>query len=89
MNPGELALLIPIVAIIAGTVIKLSRMKLESQNPGLGPEALARLEALEGEVDHLRRELSETQERVDFTERLLAQATEGGRALGPDRNPRP
>ena len=88
MNPGELALLIPIVAIIAGTVIKLSRMKLESHNPGMGQEALSRIEALEGELDGLRRELSETQERVDFTERLLAQATDA-RALGPDRNPRP
>ena len=87
MNPGELALLIPIVAIIAGTVIKISRMKLESHNPPVSGDALARIEALEGEVDGLRRELSETQERVDFTERLLAQATEG-RALGPDRNPR-
>ena len=88
MNPGELALLIPIVAIIAGTVVKLSRMKLESNNPAVGHDALARIEALEGELDGLRRELSETQERVDFTERLLAQAAEG-RSLGPDRNPRP
>ena len=87
MNPGELALLIPIVAIIAGTVVKLSRMKIESTNPGAGHDALARIEALEGELDGLRRELSETQERVDFTERLLAQAAEG-RTLGQDRNPR-
>ena len=84
MNPGELALLIPIVAIIAGTVVKLSHMKIESTNPGLSHDALARIEALEGELDGLRRELSETQERVDFTERLLAQAGEG-RTLGPDR----
>ncbi len=87
MNPGALALLIPIIAIIAGTVVKLSKMRLESTNPGLGHDALARIEALEGEVDGLRRELSETQERVDFTERLLAQSAEG-RTLGPDRNPR-
>jgi hypothetical protein len=38
-------------------------------------EALAddRLEALEGELTRLRQELSETQERLDFTERMLAQ----------------
>jgi hypothetical protein len=34
----------------------------------------ARLEALEVEMSKVRQELSETQERVDFTERLLAQA---------------
>jgi len=87
MNPGELALLIPIVAIIAGTVVKLSRMKLDSVNPAVGQDAIARIEALEGELDGLRQQLSETQERVDFTERLLAQAAEG-RTLGPDRNPK-
>jgi hypothetical protein len=45
-------------------------------------EALEALEALEFEVSNLRRELSETQERMDFTERLLAQGPEGRRA-GP------
>jgi DNA repair exonuclease SbcCD ATPase subunit len=83
MDPGVLALLIPIVAIIAGTVIKVSKMKLESRQAPMDQESLARLEALEGEVDGLRRELSETQERVDFAERLLAQ-TNKGRALGPE-----
>ncbi|HMG17844.1 MAG TPA: hypothetical protein VK573_03890 [Gemmatimonadales bacterium] len=32
-----------------------------------------RLEALEDELSRLRQELSETQERLDFTERMLAQ----------------
>jgi hypothetical protein len=32
------------------------------------------LAALEAEVDKLRQELSETQERLDFTERMLAQS---------------
>lgn len=32
-----------------------------------------RLEALEDELTRLRQELSETQERLDFTERMLAQ----------------
>lgn len=40
------------------------------------------LEALEGEVGRLRQELSETQERLDFAERVLAQGREAGR-LGP------
>jgi hypothetical protein len=41
-----------------------------------GSESLARLEALEDEVSNLRRELGETQERLDFAERVLAQAPE-------------
>jgi hypothetical protein len=36
-------------------------------------------EALEAEVARLRQELSETQERVDFVERVLAQNQEAGR----------
>jgi hypothetical protein len=36
-------------------------------------------EALEAEVVRLRRELVETQERVDFVERVLAQSQEAGR----------
>ncbi len=37
------------------------------------------LEVLEGEVSDLRRELNEAQERLDFTERLLAQDAESRR----------
>lgn len=36
-------------------------------------------EALEADVARLRQELSETQERVDFVERVLAQNKEAGR----------
>ena len=41
-------------------------------------------EALQAEVIRLRQELSETQERVDFVERVLAQAQEA-RRVGPQR----
>jgi hypothetical protein len=47
-------------------------------------EVLEALEAVEAEVSELRRELSETQERMDFTERLLAQSSEA-RRMGPER----
>jgi hypothetical protein len=47
-------------------------------------EVPARLEALEAEVDTLRLELGETQERLDFAERVLAQAPEA-RRLDPER----
>jgi len=48
------------------------------------PARLEALEALEAEVSKLRQELSETQERLDFVERLLAQGPET-RRVGPQR----
>jgi hypothetical protein len=53
------------------------------QSPG-GSELHAGLEALEFELSTLRRELSETQERLDFVERLLAQGPDAHR-VGPER----
>jgi hypothetical protein len=47
-------------------------------------EVLEALEALEGEVSKLGQELGEMQERLDFTERLLAQGAEV-RQAGPQR----
>jgi hypothetical protein len=45
------------------------------QAHGEGPR-LSRLDALELEVGDLRRELGEAQERLDFTERMLARRAE-------------
>lgn len=45
-------------------------------------DALETLETLGAEVASLRRELTETQERLDFVERLLAQGPEA-RRVGP------
>jgi hypothetical protein len=53
------------------------------QSPG-GSDREARLEVLEAEVSNLRGELSEAQERLDFAERLLAQAPEA-RRVSPER----
>ena len=49
-----------------------------------GSELQPRLETLEFEVSDLRRELSETQERLDFAERVLAQGQET-RRVEPER----
>jgi hypothetical protein len=51
------------------------------QSPG-GSELQAPFEGLEAEVDALRAEVAELHERMDFAERLLAQAPET-RRVGP------
>jgi hypothetical protein len=72
-----LALTIPVVAIIFSSLTKIARFKAEAQRAALGnPETEARVAALEDEVASLRHDLLETQERLDFTERLLAQRSE-------------
>ncbi len=52
--------------------------------PGSGKSELPpdRLESLEAELSRLRQELVETQERLDFAERMLAQGSEK-RRVGP------
>ena len=53
--------------------------RLIRQRPGRS-DLEARQDALEVEVDRLRQQLGETQERLDFAERLLAQGSEARRA---------
>lgn len=56
---------------------------LRQRNPDPG-DFEARLEALETDVDRLRLELNETQERLDFAERVLAKLPET-RRVEPER----
>jgi predicted nucleic acid-binding Zn-ribbon protein len=80
MNPEFLAPLIPITAIVAFTVFKLA--KLRSARPdSASTDVTARLEALEHGFEDLQQELSETQERLDFAERLLTK-TRDERQIG-------
>jgi hypothetical protein len=75
MDPAFLAPLIPITAIIAFAAVKIARLRAtapESASAGVS----ARLEALEHSVQGLQQELAETQERLDFAERLLTKAGE-------------
>lgn len=75
-----LALSIPVVAIIFGNLTKMAKFKADAQARSLpDPDTEARMAALEEDVGTLRRELMETQERLDFTERLLAQRSEVNR----------
>ena len=71
----DLAPLIPVVAIIAWAAIKIAR--LSAARPALpSVEVTERLEGLERDVQGLQQALSETQERLDFAERLLSKARE-------------
>jgi predicted nucleic acid-binding Zn-ribbon protein len=75
MDAHFLAPLIPIVAIIAIAAVKIARLR-ATRPDSLSADVTARLEALEHEVQGLQEELAETQERVDFAERLLSKARE-------------
>jgi uncharacterized protein HemX len=58
--------------------------KTERQASLESPDAIEALGALESEVNQLRQQLSETQERLDFAERILAQRPEP-RKVDPQR----
>jgi hypothetical protein len=82
------ALLIPVAVSVAATasivmsgLVKITREFARGRRHPEGTPLDAQLEALEGELRSVRRDLSETQERLDFAERLLAQS-QGRRHLG-------
>ncbi len=73
--PVFLAALLIFVGIPALTVLKIARLR--ANRPQLqSPEVTERLEAVEQRVEDLQKELAETQERLDFAERLLTRARE-------------
>ena len=80
-----LALSIPVIAVVFKGLQRLAETRLEEARlhagSGGSPEELSGLRA---EVDDLRRELSEVQERVDFTERVLSQPRDPNRLPGSD-----
>jgi hypothetical protein len=71
MDPGALGALVPIAGILTWGAIKIAKIKAGAG--GMDADSAGRLQALEQEVGGLRQELAEAQERLDFTERLLAQ----------------
>jgi hypothetical protein len=76
-----IALSIPVVAIVMTSLVKMARLRTQSQIT-FPPEIEQRIAQLEEEVGTLRQELGETQERLDFTERLLVKKSED-KAIGP------
>jgi len=70
-----LAALLIFVGIPAYTVLKLASLR-AARPQAPSADVTARLEEMERGVQDLRHELAETQERLDFTERLLSKARE-------------
>lgn len=64
-----------LVGIPALTVLKIARLR-AARAASPSADVTGRLEALERDVQGLQQELAETQERLDFTERLLSKARE-------------
>jgi hypothetical protein len=73
MDPGAVGVFVPITAMAVWGAVKIARIRAEAQTSKPDPEMAERLHALEHEVGLLRQELSEAQERLDFSERLLTQ----------------
>jgi hypothetical protein len=72
-----------VAAIGMGGAVKIAKIKAQSR-VAADPDTAAHLQALDHEVGTLRQEMVETQERLDFAERLLAQGPET-RRVEPQR----
>jgi len=66
-----LIFLIPVLAVTFNGLTKLARAKADRQG-AVGGDALERITELESAMQHVQQQLSETQERLDFAERMLA-----------------
>ncbi len=78
MDPSDIIAPITFLAtvgIVAGVVVKIVHLRAaRSELPSA--DISARFEALESDVQRLQQDLVETQERLDFTERVLGKARE-------------
>lgn len=84
MDKHMLAIMIPVLALAFTGLITLSFTPIgrafakRLSTHGIVPTELEdRVAQLEGDLDGVRRELAETQERLDFSERALGQLKEG------------
>ena len=84
MGPGTFGVFIPIIGLLIGGFVVVSRSEIgrafayRLRNAGLAGGSEEELRSLREDVESLRRELLETQERLDFTERVLAGARKEG-----------
>lgn len=82
-------LAIPLVAVVSHGIQKVWRLRLEEARTragGLDAPAANELSALRADVAQMREELDELQERMDFTERALAQSRERMRLPSADES---
>ena len=76
MDPGVfLVALVTVVGTAAFTIVKVARLW-TSRPESPSADVTARLETLERGFQDLQQEQAETQERLDFAERLLSKARE-------------
>jgi hypothetical protein len=68
-----LAPLIPISAIVAFAAVRITRIR-AGRPESLSADVTARVDQLERDYHDLHEQLAETQERLDFAERLLTKA---------------
>mgnify|MGYP001340640588 FL=1 len=81
-----LALSIPVLGMVLHGLQKFWQLRIEEARiraGALGSGAEAELEQMKAELDQVRRELGEIQERLDFTERLLARNADREHLGGP------
>ena len=85
-----LALAIPVAAVILNGMHKMAKLRLEEARLRLGGGDPGELQALRAEMDAMRGEVNELQERVDFAERMLANpARPGGQPSSTDAGDTP
>ena len=76
MGPGVfLAALLIVVGIPAFTILRVVHLR-AARLPSPSSDVTERLETVEHRVEELQQELAETQERLDFAERLLSKGRE-------------
>lgn len=83
-----IALSIPVMAIMMNGFYKIQKARLEEarlRHGAGGPEVLDQIDELREELRQVRTELIETQERLDFTERMLASGRSAGSPAEPPR----
>ncbi len=79
-----IVMLIPLAAVIFNGWQKIIKLRIDEARVTGGAEGSARaVEDLRGEMEQLRHELGDLQERLDFAERLLARQREAERLPGP------
>ena len=73
-----IALSIPVVAMVTNSMRKLAMLRIEEARIRAGAGSEDEVQQLRDEVERLRGEVVEIQERMDFTERLLARGSDPG-----------